>query len=138
MSGTVSSRTPEGAPNRCPVCDTDLCIEPSQPPGDAPCPSCGTLLWFSRTPEGIRLHRAEAVALVRNRAIEIIRANLGLGPQPIDLAASFIEDIGADSLDIVELVMELEDEFSITVPEEDVAQMKTVRDAIDYLVRRRP
>ena len=42
-----SSRTPEGEPNRCPVCGKDLQIEPSRPPGDAPCPHCGTLLWFS-------------------------------------------------------------------------------------------
>jgi DNA-directed RNA polymerase specialized sigma24 family protein len=43
-----SSRTPEGSPNRCPVCGNFLCIEPSQPPGDAPCPACGHLLWFLR------------------------------------------------------------------------------------------
>ncbi len=41
-----SSRTPEGEPNRCPVCGKDLCIEPSRPPGNAPCPHCGSLLWF--------------------------------------------------------------------------------------------
>lgn len=44
---TVSSRTPEGEPNRCPVCHTSLRIEPSRPAGDAPCPACGTLLWFT-------------------------------------------------------------------------------------------
>jgi hypothetical protein len=43
----ISSRTPEGDPNRCPVCGNDLRVEPSRPPGDAPCPSCGTLLWFA-------------------------------------------------------------------------------------------
>jgi hypothetical protein len=42
----VSSRTPEGAPNHCPVCNQDVCLEPSVPPGDAPCPHCGSLLWF--------------------------------------------------------------------------------------------
>src|SRR5262245_8107047 len=42
----ISSRTPEGSPNRCPVCGHDLRLEPSQPPGDAPCPACGSLLWF--------------------------------------------------------------------------------------------
>jgi hypothetical protein len=41
-----SSRTPEGEPNRCPICGNDLQIEPSRPPGDAPCPHCGYLLWF--------------------------------------------------------------------------------------------
>jgi ABC-type transporter Mla MlaB component len=42
----ISSRTPEGQPNHCPVCDSDLTIEPFHPAGDAPCPSCGNLLWF--------------------------------------------------------------------------------------------
>jgi mannitol/fructose-specific phosphotransferase system IIA component (Ntr-type) len=42
-----SSRTPEGEDNRCPVCGHDVCIEPSSPPGDAPCPHCGHLLWFT-------------------------------------------------------------------------------------------
>ena len=41
-----SSRTPEGQPNHCPVCGKDLRIDPSRPPGDAPCPHCGHLLWF--------------------------------------------------------------------------------------------
>ncbi len=44
---TISSRTPEGTPNRCPVCGKSICIEPSIPPGDAPCPNCGSLLWFA-------------------------------------------------------------------------------------------
>ena len=44
---TIASRTPEGRPNHCPVCGTDLKIEPSDPPGDALCPRCGHLLWFT-------------------------------------------------------------------------------------------
>src|SRR5262249_16413716 len=43
----ISSRTPEGQPNHCPVCKTELRIEPSDPAGDAPCPRCGHLLWFT-------------------------------------------------------------------------------------------
>lgn len=42
----ISSRTPEGDPNHCPVCGHYLRLEPSRPPGDAPCPACGCLLWF--------------------------------------------------------------------------------------------
>jgi hypothetical protein len=45
---TISTRTPEGNPNRCPLCGRDLEIEPSTPPGDAPCPYCGSLLWFPK------------------------------------------------------------------------------------------
>jgi hypothetical protein len=43
----ISSRTPEGEPNLCQVCAAEIRLEPSRPPGDAPCPNCGTLLWFS-------------------------------------------------------------------------------------------
>lgn len=43
----VASRTPEGSPNHCPVCGAEVVLEPSRPPGDAPCPNCGSLLWFS-------------------------------------------------------------------------------------------
>src|SRR5438128_1634153 len=42
----ISSRTPEGTPNRCPICGAAVRIEPSQPENDAPCPQCGALLWF--------------------------------------------------------------------------------------------
>lgn len=47
----VSSRTPEGEPNRCAVCGRIVCIEPSRPPGDAPCSFCGSLLWFTSASE---------------------------------------------------------------------------------------
>jgi hypothetical protein len=42
----ISSRTPEGEPNRCPACGNRFRLDPSRPPGDAPCPFCGTLVWF--------------------------------------------------------------------------------------------
>jgi anti-sigma B factor antagonist len=42
----ISSRTPEGSPNSCPVCGKEVCMEPSRPANDAPCPHCGHLLWF--------------------------------------------------------------------------------------------
>ncbi len=45
----ISSRTPEGTPERCPICGSSICIEPSNPPGDAPCPNCGSLLWFAQS-----------------------------------------------------------------------------------------
>ncbi|KAA5542264.1 STAS domain-containing protein [Roseiconus nitratireducens] len=46
----ISSRTPEGEPNRCPICREEIWLDPSQPTGDAPCPNCGHLLWFSDPP----------------------------------------------------------------------------------------
>ena len=44
-----ATRTPEGEPNRCPLCGNDIVLVPSHPPGDAPCPHCGQLLWFDPT-----------------------------------------------------------------------------------------
>jgi hypothetical protein len=49
----ISTRTPEGVPNRCPVCDKEVRISPSDPAGDAPCPHCGCLLWFVVSDAGI-------------------------------------------------------------------------------------
>jgi acyl carrier protein len=50
--------------------------------------------------------------------------------------ASFIDDLGADSLDIVELLMALEDEFGIEIPDEDLIKIATIKDAIDYIKQR--
>jgi hypothetical protein len=49
----IESRTPEGAPNRCPICGKELVIEPSKPTMDAPCPHCGHLLWFGSTSQAL-------------------------------------------------------------------------------------
>jgi hypothetical protein len=51
----IASRTPEGSRGRCPVCGAHVVIEPSRPPGDAPCPSCGHLLWFAPVAPTVRL-----------------------------------------------------------------------------------
>jgi hypothetical protein len=48
----ISSRTPEGRFNHCPVCGQEICIAPFEPTGDAPCPHCGVLLWFFKTVHG--------------------------------------------------------------------------------------
>ena len=63
----------------------------------------------------------------------IIAENLDVDEQEITPDASFTEDLGADSLDIVELVMALEEEFGIDIPDEDADKIKTVGDAINYL-----
>src|SRR5579864_6191239 len=57
----ISSRTPEGIPNRCPVCRNEVKVDPSTPTGDAPCPHCGTLLWFVSTDDGSLMFSALAV-----------------------------------------------------------------------------
>ncbi|MCX5766511.1 MAG: acyl carrier protein [Gemmatimonadetes bacterium] len=63
----------------------------------------------------------------------IIEKELGVERDKLTPEASFIEDLGADSLDIVELVMEFEKEFNIDIPDEDAEKLRTVGDAIGYL-----
>ena len=64
---------------------------------------------------------------------DTIEKELGVEREKLTDEASFIEDLGADSLDIVELVMEFEKEFNIDIPDEDAEKLRTVGDAIGYL-----
>jgi acyl carrier protein len=64
---------------------------------------------------------------------EIIINELGVEPEKVTTEASFVEDLGADSLDTVELVMAFEEEFGIEIPDEDAESLQTVGDAIRYL-----
>ena len=73
------------------------------------------------------------VATTEERIIQIVCDNLGVNKEQVTRNTSFQEDIGADSLDIVELVMELEEEFEITIPDEEAEKIKTVGQAIDYI-----
>ena len=73
---------------------------------------------------------AEAVA---DRVRAIIAEQLGVKLEEVTDQASFIEDLGADSLDTVELVMALEEEFGIEIPDEDAEKMASVGDAIKYI-----
>lgn len=64
---------------------------------------------------------------------EIIINELGVEPDKVTEDASFVEDLGADSLDTVELVMAFEEEFGIEIPDEDAEELQTVGDAIRYM-----
>ena len=70
---------------------------------------------------------------ILSKVKEIIVNELSVDEAQITLDARFIEDLGADSLDTVELIMKLEEEFEISIPEEDAEKMKTVGDAVEYL-----
>ncbi len=72
------------------------------------------------------------------RVREIIVNELGVEPDKVTDDASFVEDLGADSLDTVELVMAFEEEFGIDIPDEAAEQMRTVGDAIGYLRKNSP
>ena len=71
-----------------------------------------------------------------SRVKEIIINELGVEPEKVTDDASFVEDLGADSLDTVELVMAFEEEFDIEIPDEDAEKLETVSDAIEYLNKR--
>lgn len=70
---------------------------------------------------------------VEERVKTIIAEQLGVKPEEVTPTASFIDDLGADSLDTVELVMALEEEFGIEIPDEDAEKMTTVGEAIKYI-----
>ena len=73
-----------------------------------------------------------------NRVRDIIEKELGVEREKLTDSASFMEDLGADSLDTVELVMEFEKEFNIDIPDEDAEQLRTVGDALNYLRQKAP
>jgi acyl carrier protein len=70
---------------------------------------------------------------VEKRVKEIIVEQLGVSEDEVVPEASFIDDLGADSLDTVELVMALEEEFDIEIPDEEAEKIRTVQDAISYI-----
>lgn len=70
---------------------------------------------------------------IANRVTDIITDKLGLDKEQVTENASFTTDLGADSLDTVELIMEFEKEFNLEIPDEDAQNIKTVKDAVDYI-----
>jgi len=70
---------------------------------------------------------------VQERMCELIVDQLGVSKDEVKLEASFMDDLGADSLDIVELVMAMEEEFDVEIPDDDVEKMKTIGHVVEYL-----
>ena len=73
------------------------------------------------------------MASVDERVKQIIVEQLGVDESEVTPNASFVDDLGADSLDTVELVMAFEEAFEIEIPDEDAEKIRTVKDAIDYI-----
>jgi acyl carrier protein len=80
------------------------------------------------SPEGVD------VVAIEKKVIEIISEQMGADKSEITRETSFINDLNADSLDTVELVMEFEDEFDMSIPDEEAEKIQTVGAAIDYIV----
>ncbi len=70
---------------------------------------------------------------LEKKIISIIAEQLGVEEEAVKMESSFIDDLGADSLDIVELVMALEEEYGVEIPDSDAEKIKTVKDAINYI-----
>jgi acyl carrier protein len=77
--------------------------------------------------------RGGAMASVEEKVKQIIVEQLGVDEAEVTPTASFVDDLGADSLDTVELVMALEEAFEIEIPDEDAEKILTVKQAIDYI-----
>ena len=73
------------------------------------------------------------MADVAGKVKEIVVEQLGVTPEQVTPEASFIEDLGADSLDTVELVMALEEEFDVQIPDDEAEKITTVQQAVDYI-----
>jgi acyl carrier protein len=86
-----------------------------------------------RTQEKFKKGGGEKMAAVDEKVKEIIVEQLGVDPAQVTPEASFVNDLGADSLDTVELVMALEEEFNLEIPDEEAEKITTVGQAIEYI-----
>ena len=75
------------------------------------------------------------MSTIEERVRKIVGEQLGIKEEEVTLSASFVEDLGADSLDTVELVMALEEEFETEIPDDEAEKLTTVQSAIDYIVQ---
>jgi acyl carrier protein len=118
----ISTRTPEGQPGRCPVCQNDVTVEPSLLFGDATCPNCGTLLWILKRSSDTWMFERESIQPIRDQMIDRIAEQLGVERDRVTGDLRVLSELGANSLDLVEFVMEWEEEFEQLEPPEDIRQ----------------
>ncbi|EAT58231.1 acyl carrier protein [Chlorobium sp. BLA1] len=76
-------------------------------------------------------------AEIKDKVYDIIVSKMGVTKDQIKMESKFSDDLGADSLDTVELIMELENEFGVQIPDEDAEKIGTVQQAIDYIVSKK-
>lgn len=105
---TISSRTPEGSPGKCPVCGQEVRLEVSEPFGDAPCPHCGTLLRFVTLANEVRVFDDAAL---RRRLRKMLVDQFGVAEEKVGDEFEALRHLDMDSLDIIELIMLVEEDF---------------------------
>ncbi|MBV53259.1 MAG: acyl carrier protein [Coxiellaceae bacterium] len=70
---------------------------------------------------------------IDSRVMQIVSEQLGVNAQDVTVTSSFVDDLGADSLDTVELVMALEEEFNVEIPDEEAEKITTIQQAVDFI-----
>jgi acyl carrier protein len=81
------------------------------------------------------LKKEELIMSLEDKVLKIIAEKLSVDIKDVVPEASFVDDLGADSLDLVELIMSMEEEFDIEISDEDAEKLRTVKDAIDYIAK---
>lgn len=131
----ISPRAPHGVSDQCPLCRSAVTSDPSTADGALPCPKCGGQLWLLHTSAGMRYHEADAVGPVRERVVDVIERKFAVTRDKLTGSVTF-QDLGADSLDVAEVIMELEQEFELTIDDEEVNHLRSINDLVDYILWR--
>jgi len=84
----------------------------------------------------IHLYKIGGIKMDFEKLQNLVAEQLGTDAEKVTLESSFIEDLGADSLDLVELIMALEEEYDIEISDEDAGNLKTVQDAMNYIEKK--
>jgi len=92
---------------------------------------------FYQQPTFNRENIVMTAAEIKDKVYDIIVSKMGVNRDQIKMESKFSDDLGADSLDTVELIMELESEFGVQIPDEDAEKIGTVQQAIDYIVNKK-
>jgi acyl carrier protein len=102
--------------------------------GDAKVPPASLADSLQSQLKSTRSHKSQEESMaVEQKVKQIIVEQLGVDESQVDSNASFVDDLGADSLDIVELVMAFEEAFELEIPDEDAEKITTVKDAVEYI-----